>query len=72
MAAIIVSVIVGGFIWYAVGTHNSDNSHYNKNTYYYYIDYGPYETSTTQNGWIYAQAYYPDSGLLAALNGKGT
>jgi len=58
VAFLIVGILIGATAGY-VAYSNSNN--YGPTIFWFYIDYGPYETSDLQNGWIPAQisGYYP-------------
>ena len=67
----IVAVVIIVIICIAAGiiVLNKDNK--KEDTYWYYIDYGAYETSTATNGWISAESGNALDGLNQALSDAG-
>lgn len=71
---LIGGMLIGGFCAYVV-LHESEgqsNFHVAKGTqFYYYIDYGQYETNSIHSGWISAVANNAVQGLFRALQQNG-
>jgi hypothetical protein len=70
VVGLIVGIIVGVAVGYAAFNNNSDNEE-TETTYWYYIDYGDYATSSTENGWISAESDTVLNGLFEALHDNG-
>ncbi|MCL2148589.1 MAG: hypothetical protein FWH47_04555 [Methanomassiliicoccaceae archaeon] len=69
VAVVLVVVVVAAAAFFMLSNNSDDNS--KKNTYWYYIDYGDYETSTVANGWISGEGNNAYEGICSALDGLG-
>ncbi|MCL2295658.1 MAG: hypothetical protein FWC29_01070 [Methanomassiliicoccaceae archaeon] len=66
---LVVGILVGAAVGIAAGYVIGNSS--SNETYWYYIDYGDYATSATENGWISAESDTVINGLFKALDKKG-
>ena len=58
VAVLIIGLLIGTIAGYVIGFNIGDGNGHKKNDttqYWFYIDYGAYETSEIHNGWISAQ-----------------
>jgi len=70
VVCLIIGILVGVGIGYAV-FHSSNDNNSTEETYWYYIDYGTYQSSTATDGWISAQSGNAFDGLNQALANNG-
>jgi len=65
---LVVGLLVGVAAGAAVGYFMWNSSDDDETTYWYYIDYADYATSTVKNGWISAESDTVVHGLFKALD----
>jgi len=65
VVAVVIICIAAGFI---VLSSDDDSDEAEENTYWFYIGYGHYASSTIQNGWISAEGDNALDGLYNALD----
>jgi hypothetical protein len=67
VVGILVGAAAGAAIGYLMWNGSGNNDAAQETTYWYYIDYGNYESSDAQNGWISAKSDNVVNGLIKAL-----